>query len=90
MANCQFEIKFPGPASEVLDAARSSIQKAHGTFRGDTSEGHFKVPVGIGDIEGSYTFSDGAISITITKKPLLVACSLIEKKLRGYLTNPPA
>lgn len=90
MANCHFEIEFPESPNEMLATAKSSIKGAHGTFHGDTSGGHFTVPVGIGDIEGSYTLAEGKITIDITKKPLLISCKVIENKLRSYLKPPTA
>jgi hypothetical protein len=85
MANCHFEIEFPESPQELLATAKASIKAAHGTFTGDTKEGHFHVPVGIGDIEGRYTIADGVITIDITKKPLIVTCGVIESRLRSYL-----
>ena len=90
MANCHFEIRFPESTTELLAKAKVSITGAHGTFHGDTKNGSFKVPVGIGDIEGSYTMEEGVIKIDITKKPLLISCKLIENKLRSYLKSPEA
>jgi hypothetical protein len=89
MAKCHFEIAFPESAKDLLAIAKASITRAKGTFTGDTTEGNFRVPVGIGDIEGHYTIASGVIKIDITKKPLLVSCKLIEEKLRGYLVQPP-
>ena len=85
MANCHFEIKFPESPKELLAQAKASIKGAHGTFQGDLTEGQFTVPVGIGDIEGRYVLTEGKITIDITKKPLLISCSIIENKLRSYL-----
>lgn len=90
MANCHFEIKFPESPEEMLALAKSSIKGAHGSFHGDTTEGHFVIPVGIGDIEGKYILSEGKITVEITKKPLLIACSVIENKLRSYLKHDGA
>jgi hypothetical protein len=90
MANCHFEIDFPESVHELLATAKSSIKAAHGTLTGDTSEGKFTVPVGIGDIEGTYTLTEGVITIDITKKPLLISCKVIEAKVRSFLKPPNA
>lgn len=68
-----------------MASVKSIIKGVKGTFEGDAASGGFKIPVGIGDIEGKYTISGPVIHIDITKKPLLVSNKMIEKKLRSYL-----
>jgi len=85
MANCNFKIPFDAAPKEVLATAKKTMEKYHGSFEGDVHSGHFRVPVGIGDIEGSYTITGHVMDITITKKPLIVTCSVIEKQLKKYM-----
>ena len=84
-AHCNFTIPVPESAEELLETARRAIESHKGTFTGDITGGHFHIFVGIGDIDGHYTIADGMMNIHITKKPLLVSCKVIEKRLRGYL-----
>jgi hypothetical protein len=86
MANCNFKIAFTKSPEELLGVAKKAIESHKGTFKGDFDSGHFTIPIGIGDINGTYTVADSKISIDITKKPLLVTCKMIENRLRGYLS----
>lgn len=90
MAKNSLDISFTQSSKELLAGAKSAITGAKGTFEGDTSSGAFKVPVGIGDIEGKYTIAESVIHIDITKKPILVTNKMIEKKLRSYLAPKAA
>ncbi|MES0491377.1 MAG: hypothetical protein ABUK01_15390 [Leptospirales bacterium] len=86
MALCNFSVDFKGSAEELVAKAKQAIEDAGGTFKGDTSSGSFTAPTPFGKIEGTYTISGQTINIAITKKPLIASCSLIEKKLKEYLS----
>jgi hypothetical protein len=90
MAQSNFDIPFTQSPKELLASVKSTIKSFNGTFNGDTSSGGFKIPIGIGDIEGQYTIAGSVIKIDITKKPLLVSNKAIEKKLRSYLVPKAA
>ena len=85
MAKCEFGIDFTGSAQDLIEKAEKAIQDAGGSFSGDTSSGSFSVPTPLGKINGKYTISGQTIHITITEKPLLVPCKMIENKLKEYL-----
>ncbi len=88
MAHCNFKIPFPESSEELLIIAHKSIAEHKGIFEGDTKSGHFSIPIGIGHIEGNYTIANSEISIDVTKKPMLVSCKMIEKRLTEYLEPP--
>jgi len=83
---CRFTIPYSGPSDELVTRARSEIQGAGGSFAGDALHGNFEVKSPIGMIRGTYVLEANEISITITKKPLLVSCGRIERELREVLT----
>ena len=90
MANCNFKIPFPKSSEKYLLVAQKAITDNKGVFTGDKQSGNFSIPVGIGDIIGEYLVDNDELSIVITKKPLIVACKLIENRLKSYLQPPVA
>jgi len=90
MSKANFSIEFSQSSKELLAGAIAAIHSAKGTFEGDAKSGRFKIPVGIGDIEGQYTVAGSVMNIEITKKPLLVSAGMIEKKIKSYITPPEA
>jgi hypothetical protein len=84
MAQCNFSIPFSISASEVAGKAKRAILSAGGNFQGDSAAGGFEVSTPLGGIRGSYIIQNSMINVTISSKPFLVSCSLIEKQLRGY------
>ena len=79
-----FDITVPGDLAQVLDQVKSKIVGAGGTFSGDKSSGRFSGPTGVGIVEGTYTARDNVVTVTITDKPFLVSCSIIESKISEY------
>lgn len=84
MAQCNFSIPFNGAPEAFSLKARQAIMGSGGTFQGDANAGNFAVSTPLGDIRGSYVIQQPEIMVTITSKPFLVSCSMIEKQLRGY------
>ena len=76
---CEFDVAFNGSAEDIVAGAGDSVLKAGGTVDGDTSQGSFSVPNP--KVQGTYTISGQKMAITITKKPTLVPCGVIE----GYI-----
>jgi hypothetical protein len=84
MAQCNFSIPFNSSPETLAAKAQQAIMGAGGSFQGDSTAGNFGVSTPLGDIRGSYTIQGSSIMITITNKPFLVSCGMIEKQLRGY------
>jgi hypothetical protein len=85
MANVNFKIPYAGSAPELLSVVKKTITKYNGTLDGDVHAGSFVMPIGIGNVEGSYTIANSEISINITKKPLIVTGKMIENQLRKHM-----
>ncbi len=77
---CEFEVPFSGDVQSVIDGAKSAVEKAGGKFGGDASTGKFNVPKPA--VEGSYRITGSSMSITITKKPMIVPCGVIESYIK--------
>lgn len=84
MAQCNFSIPFSSSPESLSIQAQKAIMGAGGTFQGDATAGNFGVSTPLGDIRGNYIIQQSVIMVTITTKPFLVSCGMIEKQLRGY------
>lgn len=82
---CQFSIPFSNDAESLIQRAKQQIEKAGGTFTGDSSQGNFEASTPIGAIVGSYQIEGQEIALSITKKPFLLSCSKIEKELTAVM-----
>jgi hypothetical protein len=84
MAQCNFSIPFQSSAEDVAAQARTAILNAGGNFEGDSNAGMFDVSTPLGAIRGNYTIDQAVIHVSITSKPFIVSCGLIESQLRSY------
>jgi hypothetical protein len=84
MAQCNFSIPFSSSPEDLSLQAQKAIMASGGTFQGDATAGAFGVSTPLGDIRGNYVIQQQTIMVTITTKPFLVSCGMIEKQLRGY------
>jgi hypothetical protein len=87
MGQCNFSIPFGGSAIDISEKARQAITGAGGNFQGNESTGNFDVSTPLGDIRGNYLIQLQVINVTISSKPFLVSCGMIEKQLRGYFAT---
>jgi hypothetical protein len=85
VAICSFSFEFPISADELVRRVGDAVRNAGGNFSGDTAEGHYSVWTPIGSVSGTYAVSGQSIQIDVTDKPIVLSCSLIEKKLNEYL-----
>lgn len=69
-----------------LDRIRKEIEKAGGIFQGDSNKGTIAVKTPFGEVAGTYNIRGGLAQIEITDKPFLVSRSMIESKIKAYLT----
>jgi hypothetical protein len=86
MAGCDsFDVPVTSNLAGVLDRVRANITNSGGNFNGDTQSGQFsgEVPM-MGGFEGQYQVNGETITITITEKPFLIPCTLIESKIREF------
>lgn len=81
-----FSIPFNAPAGEYLEKAKAAIAKMNGTLTGDETQGSFDVNSPIGKVSGTYSVNGQTLTITITDKPMMLACGMIEGLMKGALS----
>lgn len=88
MACDPFDVVVPGDPSTLFDRVKAKVESQGGTVTGDASSGTISghVPL-FGDFQGSYTVSGSTVTITVTKKPFLVSCSVIESGAGTFLSG---
>ena len=80
--SCQFTIDVDGDPAELIAKARRALAGIGGSMTGDNQAGEVAADSPFGRIEGRYSVSGKAVSFDITKKPVFVACSMIESQIR--------
>jgi hypothetical protein len=75
-----FDIPFSGDSASLLQHAKKAAAEAKAMLTGDTNHGKFS---GKG-VEGHYEVSGNMVHVTITKKPVVVADSVIESQLKKF------
>ncbi len=87
MASCKpFQVEFSVSAEVLYKKIVDLIDNHSGSIQGDHTAGSFSVPVSsFGRVEGNYSITDSAICLTITKRPRLLACAVIESFFRKNL-----
>jgi hypothetical protein len=85
MAECSFNFDIDSSPAEIIEKVKSRIENEGGSFIGDENKGNFNLPTPVGAIEGSYAVSANALKIDITKKPMMLPCSMIESELKKRL-----
>jgi hypothetical protein len=85
MAECSFKFNIESNPAEIINNVKSKIEKEGGSFTGNENEGNFNLPTPVGAIEGNYSVNDNELKIDITKKPMILPCSMIESELEKRL-----
>ncbi len=85
MAECSFKFNIDSSPAEIINNVKSKIENEGGNFTGDEKEGNFNLPTIVGTIEGNYSVIDNELKIDITKKPMMLPCSMIESELEKRL-----
>ena len=85
MAECSFKFNIQSNLAEIINNVKLKIENEGGSFTGDVSEGNFNLPTPVGAIEGNYSVSENELKIDITKKPMMLPCSMIESELEKRL-----
>ena len=85
--SCKFSFPVTMSPDEVFSRASTAIQKGGGTIDGSGAGGTFSLPTPIGKIAGSFTIDNSIMNVIIIDKPLLVSCSVIEQRLRGFINE---
>jgi hypothetical protein len=79
-----FDVPVPANLAAVIARVQSLIVGEGGTFTGDVKAGQFAGPTPVGTVEGRYAVQGAVIRITITSKPMIAPCGVIESRIRGY------
>ena len=85
MAECSFKFNIDSNPVDIVDKVKSKIENEGGSFAGDENQGNFNLPTPVGAIEGNYSVNDNELKIDITKKPMMLPCSMIESELEKRL-----
>ncbi|PWT74943.1 MAG: hypothetical protein C5B59_09940 [Bacteroidetes bacterium] len=88
MSTCYFTIQFAGSTVDFYRKIKKAIEENNGSVTGDSSSGTFAIPVLGSTVAGSCAITGQSLMITITKKPVVISCSLIEKYVRGQIAPP--
>jgi hypothetical protein len=87
MRSCDpFDIPLPSDLAGTLARVKTAIVKDGGKFTGDEEAGKFAGASPMGAIEGTYVVQGNVIRITISSKPMLAPCGMIESKIRQYFS----
>jgi hypothetical protein len=79
-----FDVPVPADLSAMLGRMQAIIEREGGQFSGDATAGRFSGQSPVGAVEGQYQVAGGVVRVTIVSKPMLVPCSVIEERIRGY------
>ncbi|HKB02148.1 MAG TPA: hypothetical protein VKD90_08010 [Gemmataceae bacterium] len=82
-----FDVPVPVDLPGTIARVQALIVRQGGTFAGDATAGRFAGPTPVGPVEGRYTVQGEAIRITITSKPMMAPCGVIESRIRGYFVS---
>ncbi len=85
MAECSFKFNIDSSPAEIINKVKLKIENEGGNFTGDENVGNFNLPTPVGAIEGNYSVGDNELKIDITKKPMMLPCSMIESELEKRL-----
>ena len=85
MAECTFKFNIDSNPAGIIDKVKTKIENEGGSFTGDEHKGNFNLPTPVGAIEGNYWVNDNELKIDITKKPMMLPCSMIEAELEKRL-----
>jgi hypothetical protein len=79
-----FDVPVPADVPGTIARVQALIVREGGTFAGDAMAGRFASPTPVGQVEGRYKVQGAVIRITITSKPMVAPCGVIESRIRGY------
>jgi len=86
MSACDsFSMTFQNTPAEFLAKAQHAIAKVNGTMTGNETAGSFDINSPLGKVGGNYTINGQAITITVTEKPMMLGCGMLEGMLKSAL-----
>ncbi len=87
MPGCRpFSVSFEGDGESLFQKAKVFAESNGGQITGDAERGSFSARImGISKFAGSYVITDQTMTVTITDRPVLLSCSVIETAVRDKL-----
>lgn len=87
MKSCKpFRVTFNQKPEQLISRAKVFSEHNGGVFEGDTISGNFSALVmGMSRFAGMYLIDEQTMIVTITEKPRLLSCALIEKTVKEKL-----
>ena len=86
MASCPpFSVDFTGSAQELFVKIATMIHDHGGTITGGPSGGAFTVGSPLGAVAGTFMVSGQTCTITITQRPFLLPCGVIQNFIKSHL-----
>ena len=79
-----FDVTVSGDLAATVKRVQGLITGDGGTFAGDATAGTFAGPTPVGPIEGQYVVRGNVVTVSITKRPRVAGCDVIEAKIRKY------
>jgi hypothetical protein len=79
---------FTCSASALISAAQAAIEKAGGTFSGNTSNGNFAISTSVTHVNGTYSINGQMLTVTITSKGFfLPTCDQIQAYITQFING---
>lgn len=85
MSKCDFDVAYSQEPDEAKKIISEEITNNDGEIQINGNEGEFTISVPGGEVTGSVTFKNNTISVSITDKPSLIPCGIIESVIQSYL-----
>lgn len=86
MACDPFDVTLAGDVSTVFARLKALVESYGGVVNGDQNSGTVSGNISLlGAFHGNYVFSGSTVTITITQKPVLIPCTIIQSKVKEYV-----
>ena len=87
--SCNFSVEIPETidANELISKGQDAFNQMGGNFNGDAEKGSFTLDSPVGKISGEYSINGKEMKVTISEKPMMLPCSLIEGEFKKYLSS---
>lgn len=85
---CSYNFKIPSDPVAIIDMVRPMIVDAGGTVTGENTDLMFSIPTVVGQFDGACkVLEPTVVNLTVTQKPEIVSCKMIQKQLTVYITE---
>lgn len=84
---CNLSLKSNMDLKQVYEAALLQAKEFNATITGSFQNGAFSASLMGGKLAGHFTVESNVVHVVITKKPIMLPCSIIKKFLENHLTR---